>query len=111
MSFQHLMHPKHSKIEWEILEDLAKEDLHPMMDKSFCVLSTTPDFYFPNERLAVYVDGEKVHLNRQDKDEWLRELLAKRHGVKVLSIPYKRFSKRKSREIVEKIKEALQKES
>lgn len=106
-NWRDLMHPRHSKMEMDVLLALTRERLHPCTDKSFCVVSTVPDFYFPERKLAVYLDGEKVHLKRQDKDERLRTLLRKRHGVKVLSIMYNGNSKRKTREIVEQIKEAL----
>ena len=105
MSFQDLMHPLHSRIEMDILEQLNHAGLFPETDKHFCVLSTTPDFYFADKRLAVYVDGEQVHRNREERDDYLRQLLAKRHGVTVLTFPYKRRSKKAMRKIVEQIKE------
>jgi very-short-patch-repair endonuclease len=55
--------------------------------REFCVRSTTPDFWFPKQNLAVYLDGP-VHEGREDRDDALREQLANRHGVKVVSIPY-----------------------
>jgi very-short-patch-repair endonuclease len=48
---------------------------------------TTPDFWFPDKRIAVYVDGP-VHVGREDRDEALRELLRKRHGVNVVTVAY-----------------------
>ena len=105
MSFRDLMHPLHSRIETDILEELNLSGLFPETDKHFCVLSTTPDFYFADKNLAVYVDGEQVHRNRQERDDNLRQLLTKRHGVTVLTFPYKRRSKRVRQKIVEQIKE------
>jgi very-short-patch-repair endonuclease len=74
-------------------------------------MSTTPDIYFPEKRLAIYIDGVQVHVKRQEKDETLRELLAKRYGVKVLSIPYERYSKRELERIVNTIMEELRDEN
>lgn len=65
-------------------------------------MSTTPDIYFPEQRLAIYIDGP-VHKGREDRDEALRELLAKRHGLKVVSIPYERYSQKEKERILEEI--------
>jgi hypothetical protein len=40
---------------------------------------------------------------REDRDEALRELLAKRHGLKVVSIPYERYSQKEKERILEEI--------
>lgn len=109
MSFRERLHPRQSKMELEVLAELNKHHFFPCTDKSFCLLSTKPDFYFPSEQLAVYLDGEYVHRNRHDRDSYLRGLLEKRHGIKVLTLPYKRNSKRNRRLIVAEILEALQK--
>jgi very-short-patch-repair endonuclease len=50
--------------------------------------------------LAVYLDGQP-HEGREDRDERLRELLAQRHGVKVLSI------KTKGKNVTEVVEEIL----
>jgi len=65
-------------------------------------MSTTPDIYFPEHGLAIYIDGP-VHHGREDRDEALRELLAKRHGLKVVSIPYERYSQKEKERILEEI--------
>ena len=83
-----IMHPQHSRIEHALLLKLHAKGLHPMVDKEFCVQATTPDFYFPDKNLAIYIDGKKIHSSRIDRDEELRGLLEKRHGVKVLSLSY-----------------------
>ena len=103
MGFLEAMRVQHSRMEWDVLEDLNRAGLFPLMDKSFPVLSTTPDFFFPDKNLAVYLDGEKVHAKRQEKDQELRRLLAKRHGVTVLTFPYKRRTKKARQKIVEQI--------
>ena len=100
------MQPQHSRMEMEILFMLHEKGLCPMTNEDFCIQSTIPDFWFPSRRLAVYLDGEKVHRKRQDKDAYLRELLAKRHGVKVLSITYKGNSKREKSRVLKLIVEA-----
>ena len=57
--------------------------------KPFCLQSTTPDFYFSDINLAIYIDGAQIHQKREEKDEELRRLLKKRHGCKILSYTYK----------------------
>jgi very-short-patch-repair endonuclease len=89
-------------MEWEVYLELKRRGLRAEFQRSFCVMSTTPDIYFPEQRLAIYIDGP-VHRGREERDEALRELLARRHGVKVVSIPYERFSLREKRRILEEI--------
>lgn len=96
-----------SKMEIEVRKELARRGIHPITNKSFCVLSTTPDFTFPTKQIAFYIDGVAVHIKRFDKDEKLRELLAKRHGYRVESYTYKRFSKKMVLKIADAIEEAL----
>ena len=82
---------------------LAGKGFHAETDRMFCLLSTTPDLYFPQYNLAIYLDGEAVHRKRQEKDEYLRDLLVKRYGFRVLSITYSRYSKAQLDEIVKQI--------
>jgi very-short-patch-repair endonuclease/DNA-binding CsgD family transcriptional regulator len=98
------MHPQHSKMENELLVKL--QGLGAMTDKLFCLQSTTPDFYFPKQKLAVYVDGP-VHKGKEERDSYLRDLLTKRHQVRVVAIPYLAFSKQEVERVFEQIKEAL----
>jgi very-short-patch-repair endonuclease len=81
------MSPQHSSMEMAVLKKLSDKGVQVMTDFEFCLQKTTPDFWFPGKRIAVYVDGP-VHVGREDRDEALRELLRKRHGVNVVSIPY-----------------------
>jgi very-short-patch-repair endonuclease len=98
-----VMSPQHSKMEEIILAKLYEKDVKPVIvDREFCVLSTTPDFYFPNRNLAVYLDGS-VHDGKQDRDEQLRESLTKRHGLKVISIPYDGSSQQEVDRVLEQI--------
>jgi very-short-patch-repair endonuclease len=98
------MQPQHSKIEDALLTKLTELGCPFEIDRAFCLQSTIPDFYFPNKNLAVYVDGE-VHNGKQDRDETLRELLTKRHGIRVISIPYKTFTKEKVNRVFKVISE------
>ena len=101
------MHPQHSRMEEDVFLALYANGVLPRRDEKFPIQTTTPDFYFPEKRLAVYLDGEKVHFKRQDRDETIRELLRKRHKVKVLSITYKGNSERERQRILKLILEAL----
>lgn len=101
-----VMTPQVSKMEDTVLVKLAEKGLHPEVQKTFCLRSTRPDYYFRKENLAVYLDGA-VHKGREDRDQALRELLQKRHGVKVVSIGYEGSSEATVNKIVEDIAEAL----
>lgn len=98
-----LMHPRVSKMEEAIRLRLQEAGIPFQAQHEFCIVKTTPDFYFPNENLAVYLDGEKVHLKRQDRDENLRLLLKKRHKIEPVAIVYRDNSKKSEDEIFEKI--------
>jgi len=90
-----------SKAEIEIMQELQKHSLHFMTQQEFCLQSTTPDFFFPDVNMAVYLDGEQVHRNKEERDMELRRLLKKRHGCKVRSYTYKApITKAKLEEIV-----------
>jgi len=92
-----------SRMDEAVYIELQKRGVNCEFQREFCILSTIPEIYLPEKRIAVYLDGEKVHAKRKDRDEVLRELLSKRYGIKVLSIPYKRFSKREVERIVNEI--------
>jgi len=102
------MRPSISRMDEGVYIELQKRGINCEFQRSFCVQVTTPDIYIPSKRIAIYLDGEEVHAKRKERDEALRELLAKRYGIKVLSIPYKRFSKKELKRIVNEILEAIE---
>ena len=107
MSWLERLHPAVSRMEQKVLLALHEKGQHPIAHKQFCLLYTEPDYYFPDQHLAVYLDGHEVHRKREERDTELRELLAKRYGIRVLTISYKRYSKKAKREIMKQILEAL----
>jgi len=97
-----------SHAEIKIWSKLSHDETIPdiLTQKEFCLLSTKPDFYFPTVNLAVYIDGEQVHKNREEKDEELRRLLAKRHSCTVRSYSYKApITEKRLSEIVDAIRD------
>lgn len=98
-----IMIQRTSHMEEAVRIALTVKGYHAETDRMFCLLSSTPDFYFHKYNLAVYLDGEKVHRKRQEKDRYLRELLVKRYGFRVLSLTYNRYSKAQLNEIVQQI--------
>lgn len=84
---------------------LAEQDcLRFETQKSFCLVQTKPDFYFSDVNLAVYLDGEQIHANRELKDTKIRELLKKRYGCTVRVYTYKApITKARLHEICEQI--------
>lgn len=101
------MHPEVSDMEIAMQGRLYKEHRLFYYDHPFCLVSTKPDLFFPTKGIAVYLDGP-VHKNRTDRDEELREKLAKRHNLKVISIEYKSFSKAEVDRVWKEIQEAIE---
>ena len=101
------MQPAVSRMDEAVYIELQRLGVGCEFQREFCVQTTTPDIYIPKKRVAIYLDGP-VHKGREDRDEALRELLAKRYDIKVLSIPYKRFSKKELKRIVNEILEAIE---
>lgn len=95
-----------SKMEEAVLVKLEQKGVHPEVQKEFCLQHTRPDYYFPQQNLAIYLDGP-VHVGREDRDEALRELLIKRHNVRVVTILYVGSSEATEDNIVQQIIEKL----
>ena len=89
MSYRERMNVKVSAAEIAIHQRLNRKGLFPMTQKPFCLQQTIPDFFFPGVNLAIYIDGEQVHRNKEEKDQELRRLLNKRYGCKIRSYRYK----------------------
>ena len=101
------MRPQHSRMELDVLLLLNKKGKYPWSWKPFCIQSTEPDYFFEREQIAVYLDGEKAHAKRADRDSRIRELLEKRHGVRVVSITYRGNSHKEQQRVLNKILEEL----
>lgn len=106
------MSPEHSEMEETIMQLLLDKGVKPILtNQKYCLLSTTPDFVFPSQNLAVYLDGKAVHNGKQlDRDDELRDLLRKRHGMRVLSITYGSKSKGETDRIFNEIVKEVKKE-
>ena len=100
---QAVMHPQHSKIEEALQVKLHEKGMHPLVDQEFCVKSTRPDFYFPDKKLAFYVDGSVVHVGKEDRDNLLRDMLAQRYGIRVVSISYTDFTDAETERVFQQI--------
>lgn len=98
-----MMHPKVSKMEEAISLALTEKGVAFEQQREFCVRSTKPDFYFPHQNLAVYLDGEEAHKKRVDRDNFLRELLTKRYGIRVLGLTYRDNTQKSRDEILQKV--------
>lgn len=94
-----------SNAEHKIVAELLQRGERMLLtQQEFCLLSTKPDIFFPDINLAVYIDGDVVHLDRQDKDAELRRLLKKRYGCKIRVLSYKApLTKARQKEIVDTI--------
>lgn len=100
------MHPQHSKMEQALLVKLHQADIHPVRDREFCLQSTTPDFYFPQLDKAIYIDGP-VHKNREARDDKIRETLASRHELDIVSIKYEEATDKEVNRVFQQIREEV----
>jgi len=95
------MHPSVSKMELAVLEELHKRGHKVESQKMVCLEKTVVDFIVDGK--PVYLDGKRVHRNREWTDTRIRERLAKILGETVYAIPYERFTKAGVQEIVDEI--------
>ena len=96
------MHPHDSKMQEQTVEKLVEKGVRGIsQNRNFCLVSVEPDLLIGN--VAVFLDGAEAHKNRTDKDEQLRELLEKRHGVKVVSITYSSCSEKETARVANEI--------
>jgi len=110
MSFRDRMHVKVSKAEVDLRIALQEHGLSQGMftDLQIDIVSTKPDYYWPTQGVAVYLDGP-VHNSptAEARDERITETLRKR-GLKVLRFSYiPPISRKQIDWIVSQIKEAL----
>lgn len=66
-----------------------KKGLYPVTDKRIILKFTIPDFFFPEARLCVYLDGtphERIKVS--ERDEEITRLLEEQ-GFRVIRYPYK----------------------
>lgn len=99
------MSPQHSKMEGIVIASLIESGVTGIIqDEHFCVQETIPDIYLPAQNLAIYLDGVAVHSGKQlDRDDELRGLLEKRHGVRVFSYSYDSTSQKEVERVTKEI--------
>ena len=79
-----------SRGEQLILEALHQDHIHPLTKSDIILETTRPDFLFPDQKLAVYLDGPP-HIKNPAKEELDAKITEKlqRQGYKVLRIQYR----------------------
>ena len=109
--FRERMQVPVSNAEQDVLIELATRNLHPESQQRICLYSCKPDFYFPDLKLCIFIDGPPHQKARRiDRDNGIDELLRKR-GFKVARFSYKNsLSQQRLGEIVDAI-EATVKEA
>jgi len=95
------MSPGVSKMELAVLEELHKKGHMVEFQKMVCLEKTVVDFIVDGK--PVYLDGKRVHRNREWTDDRIRERLAKILGETVYAIPYDRFTKTAIKDVVAEI--------
>jgi len=94
-----------SNAEIKIRKALYNKDCYGAdYNKPFYKLITSADFYFSDINLAIFVDGEQVHKDKEFSDKDKRDLVAKLHGCTIRSYSYKDpITKKRLAEIVDLI--------
>lgn len=85
-----------------------KNNLFPVTDKKIILKFTIPDFFFPDARLCVYLDGKPHEKpNVAERDEEINRLLEEQ-GYRVIRYRYNPpLTKEQFNEILEMVKIAL----
>src|SRR3990170_352346 len=109
MTFRERMRVQHSSAETKMFVALQERNLTKGMltDIEIPLLTTVPDFFWVEKRVACYLDGEQVHssIKAEARDDRITEALEKR-GVKVLRFRYRpSLSRRRLKEILGEIQE------
>jgi len=95
------MSPGVSKMELAVLEELHKRGHQVEFQKEVCLEKTVVDFIVDGK--PVYLDGKRVHRNREWTDDRIRQRLSKILAATVYAIPYERFTKTGAKEIVDEL--------
>jgi very-short-patch-repair endonuclease len=107
MSYRHNLHPRISKAEFQVFEELSKRNLTTGMvtQQPIVLKSTIPDFSWIEKRKAVYLDGDAVHKVGDEWDQEVVTLLEKRQW-QVLRISYHApLTQQRLGEIIKEIEE------
>ena len=93
-----------SNAEEDIMWTLSGYDLGIIeTQKKFYKLITVADFYFPDVNLAIFIDGEQIHQNKELQDSSKRDFV-RSQGCTVREISYKSpLTKKRLAEIVYQI--------
>jgi len=98
-----------SRMELAVVAELNSRGFHPELGPGIGVQSTRPDLYFPDRKIAVFLDGFEAHKRREPIDYELRERLRTQHGVTVVEFSYSDYSKATEKRIVDGLLDLLQK--
>lgn len=92
-----------SNAENEIRDELAIKGYMPETQHRFYKLVTSADFWYPNIRLAIFLDGEQVHKDKEFEDMDKRDFVRSR-GCTVRVFSYHApMSQKRKKEIIAKI--------
>ena len=94
-----------SNAEMKIRDALWNREVYGVTTQhKFYKLITSADFYFSDINLAVFIDGEQVHKDKEFADQYKRDLVAKLYGCKIRVCSYKYpITKKRLSEIVDLI--------
>jgi hypothetical protein len=99
-----IMSPSVSKTEIAVLEELVKRGHKVQSQVHVCLFETVID-YIVDDGIPFYLDGKRVHQNRDWKDDFIREKLTQKLGRTVYAIPYEYFTLDAVKKIVDSMEE------
>jgi ParB/RepB/Spo0J family partition protein len=102
------MSPMHSKMEDAIYTRFSTENHAVFRDVEFCIQKTVPDLYFPEKKVAVYIDGNAVHRRKRDDDARLRKKLEQYYGFHVVTVSYDTFSEKEAERVYGEIAQGME---
>jgi len=85
-----VMQPAVSKMDQACLEEMVKRGHKVEFQVRVCLLETIIDMIV--DGVPFYLDGNKVHQDKEETDETIRSKLSKKLGRTVYAIPYDRFT-------------------
>lgn len=102
---QAIMHPKVSKMEFEVIHELQAEGWP--IDTEYWIPLTKPDGFLHDIRLPLEVDGEQVHRGKKaERDEVVNRILQHR-GMEPIRERYNRYSIKRKEEIKASFRERM----
>lgn len=99
------MSPMVSHMEQRLAERLTEAGVAFESQKEYCIKKTVPDFVINDK--AFFIDYEKLHIKREEKDEDARTRLRQFHNIEPFGLPYKADTKAEEERLFKQIMDRI----